>query len=129
MSFHEDISMAQFMIFRTMISVLTILFGVTGCVTSAVQPPAIKECSEVLRYRAEHLGTVIFDMNRCFGTSIFMADETIARTLLSGTVLRADVNGWLDGLEFSFPELQVDRAHPHRVLIRTRVPGDPPGKK
>ena len=69
-----------------------------------------------LIFSGEPLRTVISEINRYSETPIEIADIETEELRFSGTVLRNQVDDWLDGLEFAFP-VRVDRTLGDRVII------------
>lgn len=69
-----------------------------------------------LIFSGEPLRTVISEINRYSETPIEIADIETEELRFSGTVLRNQVDDWLDGLEFAFP-VRVDRTMGNRVII------------
>lgn len=69
-----------------------------------------------LIFSGEPLSTVISEINRYSETPIEIADIETGELRFSGTVLRNQVDDWLDGLEFAFP-VRVDRTMADRVII------------
>lgn len=73
-----------------------------------------------LQYRGEPLRDVIPDVNRYSHREVILEDNAAGDLLYSGTVFERDIEDWIEGLERTYPELDVMVDEDGRVLIRSR---------
>lgn len=73
---------------------------------------------ERLAFQSEPLSRVLEDVNRYAPKPIWLDDPSIGDLMITGTVVRSDINGWLASLETSLPVRIVE--DPERVTIRSR---------
>ena len=71
-----------------------------------------------LAFQSEPLSRVLVDVNRYAPKPIAVDDPSLGDLMITGTVLRDDVPGWLESLEKAFPLKVVDE--PQSVTIRSR---------
>jgi transmembrane sensor len=71
-----------------------------------------------LAFQSEPLSRVLVDVNRYAPKPISVDDPTLGDLMITGTVLRDDMPGWLASLEKAFPLKVVDG--PQGVTIRSR---------
>jgi transmembrane sensor len=71
-----------------------------------------------LAFQSEPLSRVLVDVNRYAPKPIAVDDPSLGDLMITGTVLRDDVPGWLESLEKAFPLKVIDE--PQRVTIRSR---------
>jgi transmembrane sensor len=71
-----------------------------------------------LAFQSEPLSRVLVDVNRYAPKPIAVDDPSLGDLMITGTVLRDDVPGWLSSLERAFPLKVIDE--PQRVTIRSR---------
>ena len=71
-----------------------------------------------LAFQSEPLSRVLVDVNRYAPKPIFVDDPSLGDLMITGTVLRDDVPGWLESLERAFPLKIID--NPQSVTIRAR---------
>jgi len=71
-----------------------------------------------LAFQSEPLSRVLVDVNRYASKPISVDGSTIGDLMLTGTVVRDDVSGWLASLEKAFPVRVVEDSQ--RITIRPR---------
>ncbi len=71
-----------------------------------------------LAFQSEPLSRVLVDVNRYAPKPIAVDDPSLGDLMITGTVLRDDVPGWLESLEKAFPLKVIDE--PQSVTIRSR---------
>lgn len=71
-----------------------------------------------LAFQSEPLSRVLQDVNRYAPKPITLDDPSIGDLMITGTVVRSDVSGWLASLEKSLPIRIVEESQ--RVTIRSR---------
>jgi transmembrane sensor len=71
-----------------------------------------------LAFQSEPLSRVLQDVNRYAPKPISLDDPSIGDLMITGTVVRNDVSGWLASLEKSLPVRIVEDSQ--RVMIRSR---------
>lgn len=71
-----------------------------------------------LAFQSEPLSRVLVDVNRYAPKPIAVDDPSLGDLMITGTVLRDDVPGWLASLEKAFPLKVIDE--PQSVTIRSR---------
>jgi transmembrane sensor len=71
-----------------------------------------------LAFQSEPLSRVLVDVNRYTSKPISVDDSSIGDLMITGTVVRDDVSGWLASLEKAFPVRVVEDSH--RITIRPR---------
>jgi transmembrane sensor len=71
-----------------------------------------------LAFQSEPLSRVLVDINRYAPKPISLDDPSLGDLMITGTVLRSDVDGWLASLEKAFPVKVIDDSQ--RVTIRSR---------